>query len=113
MLSELKLTLLDEGDPQAFRVRAYETALHGLDAYAGDPSKLADVMAFNVHAQVAIPARDRARLERLCRYLCRPPIAQQRLEEHSSGKLRYTFKKPWKDGTARQRKEARLLMMTA
>jgi len=41
MLSELKeLTLLDEGDPQAFRVRAYETALHGLDAYAGDPSKL-------------------------------------------------------------------------
>ena len=41
MLAELKeLTLLDEGDPQAFRVRAYETALHGLEAYAGDPSGL-------------------------------------------------------------------------
>ncbi len=41
MLGELKeLTLLDEGDPQAFRVRAYETAIHGLEAYAGDPSGL-------------------------------------------------------------------------
>ena len=54
---------------------------------------------FNVHEEVAIPAHDRARLERLCRYVCRPPIAQERLEEHSSGKLRHTFKKPWKDGT--------------
>ena len=59
----------------------------------------AEVLGFNVHAQVAIPARDRARLERLCRYVCRPPIAQDRLEEHASGKLRYTLKKPWKDGT--------------
>jgi hypothetical protein len=56
-------------------------------------------VGFNVHAQVAIPARDRARLERLCRYVCRPPIAQDRLEEHATGKLRYTFKKPWRDGT--------------
>ncbi|MBL8742053.1 MAG: DNA polymerase/3'-5' exonuclease PolX, partial [Myxococcales bacterium] len=28
------------GDPQSFRVRAYETAIHGLEAYAGDPSGL-------------------------------------------------------------------------
>jgi hypothetical protein len=56
-------------------------------------------MGFNVHAQVAVAAHDRARLERLCRYLCRPPLAQERLEETPSGKLRYTFKKPWKDGT--------------
>ena len=32
-----------------------------------DAEPFADVMGFNVHAQVAIPARDRARLERLCR----------------------------------------------
>jgi len=49
-----------------------------------------------LHAEVAVPAGDRARLERLCRYICRPPIAQDRLEEHPGGKLRYTFKKPWK-----------------
>ncbi len=66
-------------------------------AREGEP--FADVMGFNVHAEVAVPARDRARLERLCRYLCRPPLAQERIEAHPSGKLRYTFKRAWKDGT--------------
>ena len=66
---------------------------------ARDGEPVADIMGFNVHAQVAVPARDRAKLERLCRYVCRPPIAQDRLEEQPSGKLRYTLKKPWKDGT--------------
>lgn len=31
-----KLTSLDEGSPQAFRVRAYEAAIQGIDGYAGD-----------------------------------------------------------------------------
>jgi len=66
---------------------------------ARDAEPVAELMGFNVHAQVAIPARDRPRLERLCRYLCRPPIAQDRLEEQPNGKLRYLLKKPWKDGT--------------
>ena len=43
--------------------------------------------------------RDRARLEHLCRYVCRPPIAQERLEETANGKLRYVLKRPWRDGT--------------
>ena len=37
MLAELaKLTALDEGSPQAFRVRAYENALHGLEGHQGE-----------------------------------------------------------------------------
>jgi DNA polymerase (family 10) len=37
MLAELaKLTALDEGSSQAFRVRAYENALHGLEGYQGE-----------------------------------------------------------------------------
>ncbi len=37
MLAELaKLTALDEGSPQAFRVRAYEKALHGIEGFQGD-----------------------------------------------------------------------------
>jgi DNA polymerase (family X) len=37
MLAELaKLTALDEGSPQAFRVRAYENALHGIEGFTGD-----------------------------------------------------------------------------
>ncbi|MGA7095983.1 MAG: DNA polymerase/3'-5' exonuclease PolX [Acidimicrobiia bacterium] len=41
MLAELaKLTALDEGSPQAFRVRAYENALHGIEGYAGEVNGL-------------------------------------------------------------------------
>ena len=41
MLKELtELTILDEGDPQSFRVRAYENASHGIGAFAGDLAKL-------------------------------------------------------------------------
>ncbi len=36
--------------------------------------RCASVAGFGVHANVAVPARDRARLERLCRYAARPPV---------------------------------------
>lgn len=37
MLAELaKLSALDEGSPQAFKVRAYENAIAGIEAHAGD-----------------------------------------------------------------------------
>jgi DNA polymerase (family 10) len=41
MLRELaELTILDEGDPQSFRVRTYENAAHGISAHAGDLRRL-------------------------------------------------------------------------
>jgi DNA polymerase (family 10) len=41
MLRELgELTILDEGDPQSFRVRAYESAARGVEGHGGDPSAL-------------------------------------------------------------------------
>ncbi len=41
MLRELsELTILDEGDPQSFRVRAYESAAHAIEAQATDLGKL-------------------------------------------------------------------------
>ena len=61
--------------------------------------RVGESQGINVHAEVVVPARDRARLERLCRYVCRPPIAQNRLEEMVGGKLSYLLKKPWRDGT--------------
>ena len=33
-----------------------------------------------------VPARDRRRLERLCRYVARPPLAHERLDERSDGR---------------------------
>jgi hypothetical protein len=53
----------------------------------------------NVHAKVAFDGRDRKRLERLCRYLARPPLSQERLSLHPDGRVRLGFKAPWKDGT--------------
>jgi DNA polymerase (family X) len=41
MLHDLaELTMLDEGDPQSFRVRAYESAWHAIEAQATDLGKL-------------------------------------------------------------------------
>ena len=58
------------------------------------------VGGINLHAAVAFDARDRPRMERMCRYLARPPIAQQRLTRRSDGSLRYEMKKAWRDGTS-------------
>ena len=66
-------------------------------ARVGEPA--ADVAGFNVHASVVVDGRDRARLERVCRYLGRPPIAKERLKLLNDGRVRYTMKKPWRDGT--------------
>ena len=53
----------------------------------------------SLHAAVAVPANDRRRLERLCRYVARPPIAHDRLEERPDGNLALRLKTRWRDGT--------------
>jgi len=53
----------------------------------------------SLHADVAVPARDRRRLERLCRYAARPPLASERLEERPDGSLTLKLKTRWRDGT--------------
>jgi len=61
--------------------------------------RCATVSGFSVHANVSVHAEDRERLERLCRYCARPPIATERLEALADGRLLYRFKRPWRDGT--------------
>ncbi len=57
------------------------------------------VSGFSVHADVAVEARDRMRLERLLRYAARPAVATDRLSELADGRLHYRLKRPWRDGT--------------
>ena len=67
-----------------------------------DPDALPRVpecRGLSLHAAVVVPARDRRRLERLCRYVARPPLANDRLEEHSDGRLTVRLKTRWRDGT--------------
>jgi hypothetical protein len=53
----------------------------------------------SLHADVAVPTRDRRCLERLCRYVARPPLAGERLELRSEGALTLRLKTRWRDGT--------------
>ncbi len=53
----------------------------------------------SLHADVAVPARDRNRLERLCRYVARLPLALDRLEASPDSRLAYRLKTRWRDGT--------------
>jgi hypothetical protein len=54
---------------------------------------------FDLHANVDAPAADRTRLERLCRYLLRPAVAQDRLRLREDGRIVLTLKTAWADGT--------------
>jgi hypothetical protein len=53
----------------------------------------------SLHADITIPAHDRMRLERLSRYILRPPVTLDRLEAQPDGRLAYRLKTPWRDGT--------------
>ena len=65
----------------------------------GPGSRCASAGGLSLHANVAVPARDRRRLERLCRYVARPPLATERLTRHGDGRLCYRLKQRWRDGT--------------
>jgi hypothetical protein len=58
-----------------------------------------EVRGVNVHAKQLVDGRDRRRVERLCRYLLRPPIAHEHLQRRADGRLLLSFKSVWKDGT--------------
>lgn len=70
----------------------------------------ADVDGFSLHAGVWVAPRDRERLERLCRYAGRPAIAESRLSLLSDGRVGYSLKKLWKDGTSHVVLEPQVLM---
>jgi len=53
---------------------------------------------FDLHATSSIRPKNRDRLERLCRYLLRPPLAEDRLSE-SGDMVLLKLPRPWADGT--------------
>jgi hypothetical protein len=55
---------------------------------------------FDLHADVRIGAGQPERLERLCRYALRPPLASDRLALTPQGRVRLTLRHPYRDGTA-------------
>jgi hypothetical protein len=60
---------------------------------------LAKVWGFTLHAATVCEAWQRTRLERLCRYITRPPIATKRLSVDVQGRVVYRYKHPFRDGS--------------
>ena len=66
---------------------------------ADDTPAVGKVAGFSLHAGVAVKACQRDKLERLCRYVTRPAIAEKRLSLTDHGEVRYELKTPYRDGT--------------
>jgi hypothetical protein len=65
----------------------------------GDGRGAANAGGLSLHAGIDIQPHQREKLERLCRYVSRPPVAVERLALTSSGQVRYALKTPYRDGT--------------
>jgi hypothetical protein len=55
---------------------------------------------FDLYASPPVAAKDRNRLERMLRYMLRPPVAQGRLVDFTDGRVALELKQPWDDGTS-------------
>ncbi|MES9846876.1 MAG: transposase, partial [Candidatus Thiodiazotropha sp.] len=61
--------------------------------------QVAKVAGFSLHAGVAAEVWERQKLERFCRYISKPAVAEKRLSLTPSGNIRYQLKTPYHDGT--------------
>lgn len=62
-------------------------------------ARCASVDYYSLHANTRIRAGERKRLEKLCRYVARPPISNELLVELVGGSIGYKLKRSWQDGT--------------
>mgnify|MGYP003689580585 CR=1 FL=1 len=61
--------------------------------------RVAKANGFSLHAGVSCEGHQKEKRERLCRYISRPAVAVPRLSLSSTGKVVYTLKTPYRDGT--------------
>jgi hypothetical protein len=87
------------GPQQGRKVFTLQTLPDERDAYETPGTTAGNVAGFSLHAGVAAKANQRAKLERLCRYITRPAVSEKRLSLTNQGKVRYELKTPYRDGT--------------
>ena len=46
-----------------------------------------------------IETHERKRLERLCRYITRPALSDERIQVDAAGQVELELETPWRDGT--------------
>jgi hypothetical protein len=80
---------------KAFMIRT----IRPLDRTDPGLERVAKANGFSLHAGVNCEGNQRNKRERLCRYIARPAVAIPRLSLSSTGKVVYTLKTPYRDGT--------------
>ncbi len=80
---------------KAFMIRT----IRPLDRPDPGLERVAKANGFSLHAGVSCEGHQRDKRERLCRYIARPAVAVPRLSLSSTGKVVYTLKTPYRDGT--------------
>jgi hypothetical protein len=60
---------------------------------------LAQAFGLPLHAGIGIEAEARSKLERLCRYVSRPAVAEERLALTERGDVHLQLKTPYRDGS--------------
>jgi len=81
---------------KAFMIRT----IRPLDRPDPGLEQVAKATGFSLHAGVSCERHERNKRERLCRYIARPAGAVPRLSLSSTGKVVYTLKTPYRDGTS-------------
>ena len=80
---------------KAFMIRT----IRPLDRPDPGLERVAKANGFSLHAGVSCEGHQKNKRERLCRYIARPPVAVPRLSLSATGKVVYTLKTPYRDGT--------------
>jgi hypothetical protein len=80
---------------KAFMIRT----IRPLDRPDAGLERVAKANGFSLHAGVSCEGHQKDKRERLCRYIARPAVAVPRLSLSSTGKVLYTLKTPYRDGT--------------
>jgi len=74
---------------QTVPAQSEEEPRRGVAQYAG----------FSLHAGTSVEAEQAGKLERLARYVSRPPVSVERLTLTAQGDVRLQLKTPYRDGT--------------
>ena len=80
---------------KAFMIRT----IRPLDRPDPGLEQVAKANGFSLHAGVSCEGHQKDKRERLCRYIARPAVAVPRLSLSSTGKVVYSLKTPYRDGT--------------
>lgn len=77
----------------------------GLPVRDAFEDEVSPVSGFSLHSGVSARVDQRKKLERLCRYISSPAIAEKQLSLMPNGNVRYRLKTPYRDGTTGRRSD--------